>query len=120
MTTLTATKTPFNRQSGRVPARRFSAPFDSVRSGLDSDTRALLSVLGRTLYLLGLGTIGVVAVTGQPPLFFLPLALFLFFGSCLQWRQSNQSRVRGDLRLSVGLPTSSMRSGPLADYNDIA
>lgn len=54
---------------------------------LDADSKDLISILGRTLFLLGLGSIAAVAVTGQLPLFFLPLGVFLLFGSVLQWRQ---------------------------------
>ena len=58
---------------------------------LDPETKDVLSILGRTLFFLGLGTVAVVAVTGKLPLFFVPLGLFLFFGSALQWRQSRRA-----------------------------
>jgi len=62
-------------------------------SDLNADSREMLSILGRTFYFLGLGTVAVVAVTGQLPLFFLPLGLFLFFGSALRWRRPHPARA---------------------------
>lgn len=88
MTALSTTTSRFSGQTGILTDRQFGTSSNSVLSKLDGDTRDVLSILGRTLFVLGLGAVGVVAITGQPPLFFLPLALFLFFGSCLQWRQT--------------------------------
>jgi hypothetical protein len=94
MTTLTATKKFVNNQYRQTAVDLLHDAVVSVRSGFDAETRAMLSILGRTLYLLALGSIGVVFITGQPPLFLFPLALFLFFGSCLQWRQSSHLQAR--------------------------
>jgi len=91
MTALTTAGMSLSSETLGTTARPTGMSVDSIHSGLDADTQALRSIFGRTLYLLGLGTIGVVAITGQPPLFFIPFALFLFFGSCLQWRQQNRT-----------------------------
>jgi hypothetical protein len=111
---------PLNSQSLGTTARPLATSVDSIRSGLDADTRALLSILSRTLYLLGLGTIGVVAITGQPPLFFIPLALFLFFGSCLQWRQPAHARARAEGNESEIVAASSVNHEPFCSYEDNA
>jgi hypothetical protein len=111
---------PLNSQSSDTTARSLATSVDSIRSDLDADDRALLSILNRTLYLLGLGTIGVVAITGQPPLFFIPLALFLLFGSSLQWRQSAKARARAEGRQSVTVTAPSVRHEPFCGYEDKA
>jgi hypothetical protein len=82
MTALSTTRSRFSDQTGIATDRQFGTSINSVLSQLDSDTLDLLSILGRTLFLLGLGTVGVVAITGQPPLFFLPLALFPTASEC--------------------------------------
>jgi len=120
MTTLTAATMPINSQYPETTARPLVTSVDSIRSGLDADTRALLSIFSRTLYILGLGTIGVLAITGQPPLFFLPLALFLFFGSCLQWKQSANTRARAEGSQSETVTASSVRDEPFCGYEDKA
>jgi hypothetical protein len=118
MTALTAAKMPLSSQTIGTTANQLSASVDCISSGLDADPRALLSIFGRTLYLLGFGTIGVVAITGQPPLFFIPLALFLFFGSCLQWRQPSRVRARAEERQLETVAASSVRREPFAVYDD--
>jgi hypothetical protein len=111
---------PLNSQSSVSTARPLATSVDSIWTGLDADTRELLSVLGRTVYLLGLGTIGVVAVTGQPPLFFIPLALFLLFGSCMQWRPFASARARAKVARSETVAASSARHEPFCGYEDKA
>ena len=88
---------------------------------LDPETRDVLSILGRTLFFLGLGTVAVVAVTGQLPLFFVPLGLFLFFGSALQWRQSRRADERA-VRLGCGASDTSRakRDERRMSYTDTA
>jgi hypothetical protein len=120
MTALTTTTMPLNSQSSGTTARSLATSVDSIRSGLDADTRALLSILSRTLYLLGLGTVGVVAITGHPPLFFVPFALFLFFGSCLQWRQATNARALAEGKRSDAVSVSSTRREPFCGYEDKA
>lgn len=120
MTALATSSMTLRNQFGGASARTAGSSFDSGLSGLDSETRALLSIFGRTLFLLGLGSAGVVAITGQPPLFFIPLALFLFFGSCLQWRQPSDTRASSEGMRSTGLVASSARSQPFTGYDDKA
>ena len=116
MTALTTAKTMLDSQNTDTIANPLSSTANSVRSALDSETRAFLSVLGRTLFLLGLGTIGVVAITGQPPLFFVPLAVFLFFVSCLQWRQPSPARAYAEGDTTDAVTTSSVRRESRAVY----
>lgn len=120
MTASTTASMPLSNQTEGTLARTLDASFDSLLSGLDSDTRALLSILAQTLFLLGLGTAGVVAITGQPPLFFIPLALFLLFGICLQWRQPSHTRVSIEGIRSTSLDASSARNQPFTGYDDKA
>jgi hypothetical protein len=122
MTTLTATKRPLISDFSKRSAGTLRPPLASFRSRLDADTLTLLSIFGRTLYLLGLGTIGVVAITGQPPLFFLPLALFLFFVGCLRFGNSDARSPSPDLaRIESGQAGgSSAFSAPLVDHDDLA
>jgi hypothetical protein len=88
---------------------------------LDPETRDVLSILGRTFFFLSLGTVAVVAVTGQLPLFFVPLGLFLFFGRALQWRQSRRAN-ESDVRRMCGAADRSqaMRDERLMSYTDTA
>jgi len=69
-------------------------------ASLDAEGREMLSILGRTFFILGLGAAMVISFTGQLPLFFLPLGLFLLFGSALQWRNA---RPRTEARERPGL-----------------
>jgi hypothetical protein len=66
MTTLAVPKAPLTSDFSKRSASSLRPPLASFRSRLDADTLTLLSVFGRTLYLLGLGTVGIVAITGQP------------------------------------------------------
>lgn len=111
---------PLESQYTGTSAHPLGTSVESLRSGLDTDTRALLSIFGRTLYLLGLATIGVVAITGLPPLFFMPLALFLFFGSCLQWRQASRVRACPQGRQTETDAASPARHDPFVVYEDKA
>lgn len=88
---------------------------------LDPETRDVLSILGRTLFFLGLGTVAVVAVTGKLPLFFVPLGLFLFFGSAVQWRQSRRAG-ESEVRRVCGASDRSqaMRDERRMSYTDTA
>lgn len=94
MTTLCTTQTLVVTPSDLTIAGKLGPLYAPTGSNLDDDSREMLSILGRALFFLSLGTVAVVAVTGQLPLFFLPLGLFLFFGSVLQWRQPHTTRVR--------------------------
>lgn len=120
MTALTTATMPLKSQSLETTARPLATLVGSIGSGLDADTRGLLSISSRTLFILGLGTIGVVSITGQPPLFFIPLALFLFFGSALQWRQSASARARVKGDQSETVTASSVRHEPFCGYEDKA
>jgi hypothetical protein len=119
MSTLTATKSTLTSDFSITSSGTLRSPLASFRSRLDADTLTLLSIFGRTMYLLGLGTIGIVTITGQPPLFLLPLALFLFFVSCLQRRNADTRSpdlVRIESDQSGG---SSVPNAPLV-YHDLA
>jgi len=91
MTALSTTQGYVTTPSDLTIAGKLGPLFATAKSNLDADSRDMLSVLGRTLFFLSLGTVAVVAITGQLPLFFLPFGLFLFFGSALQWRQSRRA-----------------------------
>ena len=93
MTALSTTQTFVATPSALTRAAKLGSRYASAESNLDAESREMLSILGRTLFFLSLGTVAVVAITGQLPLFFLPLGLFLFFGSALQWRQTHPARV---------------------------
>jgi len=54
--------------------------------GLDVEQKGMLEILGRTFFLLALGALAILVVSGDFPWFLLPLGLFLFFGCCLSWR----------------------------------
>lgn len=96
-------------------------PSALAHPNLDAETREALSILGRTLFFLGLGTVAVIAVTGKLPLFFVPLGLFLLFGSALQWRQS-RSAEESAVRSKRGAPVTSqaMRDERRMSYTDTA
>ena len=81
----------------RAAKRSLSA---RAESNLDSDSREMLSILGRTLFFLGLGTIVVITITGDLPMFFVPLGLFLLLGSAMQWKQAQtaDAATRGQRR----------------------
>ena len=93
----------------------------SAHPNLDPETKDMLSILGRTLFFLGLGTVAVVAATGKLPFFFVPLGLFLFFGSALQWRQSTHAHA-GATRLYCGVSATSQatRDERRMSYTDTA
>lgn len=93
MTALSTTQGFVTTPSDLTIAGKIGPLYASAESNLDADTRDMISVLGRTLFFLSLGTVAVVAFAGQLPLFFLPLGLFLFFGSALQWRQTHPARA---------------------------
>lgn len=93
MTALTPVQGDVTTPSDLTIAGKLGPLYAPAESNLDADSRDMLSVLGRTLFFLSLGTVAVVAMTGQLPLFFLPLGLFLFFGSTLQWRQTHPARA---------------------------
>jgi hypothetical protein len=120
MNASTTATIPLNSLSSEATASPLATSVNSIRSGLDADNRVLLSILSRTLYILVLGTIGVVASAGQPPLFFIPLALFLTFGSCLQWRRSANARARAEGNQSENVTASSVRDEPFCGYEDKA
>jgi hypothetical protein len=120
MTASTTATMPLNSLSAGATARPLATSVDSIRTGLDADARELLSVLSRTLYLLGLGTIGTLAITGQPPLFLISLALFLFFGSCMQWGRSANPRARAEGNQSEIVTATSVRDEPFCGYEDKA
>ena len=92
MTALSTTKAYLNPNPNLAATGKSGLAYTPIRVNIDSETREILSMLGRTLFLLGLGTVGIVAITGKFPLFFLPLGVFLFFASCLPWRQTPRDR----------------------------
>jgi len=95
--------------------------YTPAESNLDADSRDMLSVLGRTLFFLSLGTVAVVAMTGQLPLFFLPLGLFLFFGSALQWRQTHSARAAmAPQKRESFVSSKKVRDEPRKRYTDTA
>jgi len=120
MTALTTTSLPYNNLTGAMSAPQGVARFSSMISGLDEDSRTLASILVRTLFILGLGALGILAVTGQPPLLLLPLALFLFFGSCMQWRHPRSARAHAERGPSSGCALSFAPGGPFCGYEDKA
>ncbi len=73
--------------STSVDAIKSASLGELVVGHLDAEQRAMLDVLGRTFFLLALGALAIVTVSGDFPWFLLPLGLFLFFGCCLSWRQ---------------------------------
>ena len=94
MTALHTKKLLRNTGSNLAAAGRASRLVASLPYRVDADTRGILAILGRTLFLLALATTGVLTITGQPPLFLLPLALFLFFGTFLDWKQPRPAAAR--------------------------
>ena len=102
MTALSTTQTFVATPSDLTIAGKLVPLYAPAASNLDDDDREMLSILGRTLFFLSLGTVAVVAMTGQLPLFFLPLGLFLFFGSVLQWRLPVPARVRTARQMHEG------------------
>jgi len=102
MTALSTTQTFVATPSDLTIAGKLGPLYAPAEFNLDADSREMLSILGRALFLLSLGTVAVVAMTGQLPLFFLPLGLFLFFGSVLQWRQRHPARVHTTRQMHEG------------------
>ena len=102
MTALSTTQTFVATPSDLTIAGTLVPLYAPAASNLDDDDREMLSILGRTLFFLSLGAVAVVAMTAQLPLFFLPLGLFLFFGSVLQWRQPHRARVRTTRQMHEG------------------
>jgi len=102
MTALSTTQTFVATPSDLTIAGKLRPLYAPAEFNLDADSREMLSILGRALFLLSLGTVAVVAMTGQLPLFFLPLGLFLFFGSVLQWRQRHPARVHTTRQMHEG------------------
>lgn len=72
--------------STHIDAVKTSYLGELVVGHLDAEQRAMLGILGRTFFLLALGALAIVIVSGDFPWFLLPLGLFLFFGCCLSWR----------------------------------
>ena len=93
MTALSTTEGYITKPSALTSAAKLGSRYAPAESNLDADSREMLSILGRTLFFLSLGTVAVVAITGQLPLFFLALGLFLFCGSAMQWRQTHAARA---------------------------
>jgi len=121
MTTLSTTaKLPFNTHSHSLYTSLPNRFADAIASSFDSDARAMISIFGRTLFLLGLGTIGIVATTGQPPLFFLPLALFLFAMSAMQWGRPAKVRVSDKREKEAVCMNSPKTSKMVVGYDDMA
>ena len=93
MTALSTTEGYVTTPSALTKAAKLGCRYGPAEPNLDTESREMLSILGRTLFFLSLGTVAVVAITGQLPLFFLPMGLFLFLGSALQWRQTRPRRT---------------------------
>ena len=121
MTALSTTEGYVTTPSDLTITGKLGHLFATAKSNLDADSRDMLSVLGRTLFFLSLGTVAVVAITGQLPLFFLPFGLFLFFGSALQWRQTHPARAATPHRKCEGSVSSkNVQDKPRKRYTDTA
>jgi hypothetical protein len=53
----------------------------------DAASKELLAVFCPLLGILAMAAVAVVVISGQFPWFLAPLAVFVFFGSCLPWRR---------------------------------
>lgn len=121
MTALSTTEGYVTTPSDLTIMGKLGHLFATAESNLDADSRDMLSVLGRTLFFLSLGTVAVVTVTGQLPLFFLPFGLFLFFGSVLQWSQTHPARAATPQRKREGSVSSkNVQDEPRKRFTDTA
>ena len=121
MTALSTTECDVTTPSDLTITGKLGHLFATAESNLDADSRDMLSVLGRTLFFLSLGTVAVVAITGQLPLFFLPFGLFLFFGSALQWRQTHPARLgMTQQKRKSYVPSKQVRDEPLTRHTHTA
>jgi hypothetical protein len=82
------TETVRNTPSPMLVDQAHNVDGSSPASGLDREEKDLLSIFCPMLGILLLAAIGIISISGQFPWFIFPLGIFLFFTSCLPWRQA--------------------------------